>query len=155
MDAAVSPPADLVSTAVEAYNLERLLQDSHEEAIKVAIQAVLESHRAQVISEISDNLGTYADDLYAEEDIDDEIADYVHYCSDLVQSFGTPEVEINKYVPHEEDLIEIIARGMVHRNENGTEWVVSLDRGDLLEFDMRQEETTVRVRLIERESTDD
>lgn len=150
-----TPPNDLVQAAIQVYEFSRLIQDSHEEALAAAVASALEAHRAQVISEAADILQRYAEDLSAASDTDkDDDAEtgaaYVGYTSELIRKMGHPEIEIGTYTPQDGDLVQVITTGRVTKSEFGPLWLLGLDRGDTLKFDIRQEEPGVRVRLLDR-----
>lgn len=149
-----TPPVDLVQAATQVYELSRQLEDGHEESLRVAIQSVLEVHRAQILSEAADVLQKYADDLESDDDESDHDLDvavsYITYTTELIRKLGHPEIEISTYVPKNGDLIQVIATGMVTKLKSFKLWTVTLDRGDLLDFDLGKEEPGVRVRLLDR-----
>lgn len=145
-------PVDLIKSAMETYHLAKLVEGDTEAALKEAIGAVLESHRVQVIAELGDVLSTYSDMLSdnAENPAEELAADYILYCSDMIRGYGPPDVEIAKYTPNDGDVIQVVATGHVIRDPNDSPyWRVVLDRGDELNFNLRRDESDIRVRLIE------
>lgn len=148
-----TPPIDLVEAARQAYDLEMSWSVDHVQALDAAISSVLEVHRAQVVSEVADTIQKYTYDLDADTDEfehDHEVAvSYLTYTTELIRKLGHPEIEISTYVPKNGDLIQVITTGMV--SVLNTYWKLTLDRGDILDFDIRREEPGVRVRLLDRE----
>jgi hypothetical protein len=153
-----TPPVDLVTAARQTYAFSIMVDDGHEEALKAAISSVLEVHRAQVVSEIAETIDKYTDDLDSAEEFsyDTEVViSYLTYVSDLIRKMGHPEIEISTYVPQDGDMIQIIATGKVSmRHTRMTRWTLGLDRGDILDFDIRKAESGVRVRLLDRNEAD-
>jgi hypothetical protein len=151
-----TPPIDLVQTAMQTYSLSLMVDEVHEQALRVAIQSVLEVHRAQVVSEVCDTLQRYSEDLYDTVEVDEDDttstgAVYIAYAVQLVRKMGHPEIEIGTYVPKDQDLIQIITTGKVHKHSDSSTWTLELDLGDILDFDIKRAEPSVRVRLLDRD----